>query len=425
MNQFLIQVIPLQRYVALACLTVGCAHQRQYVSPRTITAPVSQAAPTTRDERWQADLRYFAAELPARHANMYRYTTREAFARGVAELDSAIPSLTDMQIRLRFLRLTAMVRDEHTGAIALPQPAVRLPIETLWMDDGPYIVAASAPFTALLGQRIVGIDDHPMEAVADTLRMYIPHESEVGFRRQAERGIVATEALHDLGLAMDTTRVTLEVETRSSARSRVELPAVAWSAYTPAPPPGGEPPYRRRLDEKYWFAFLPESRTMFIKYNECRDSADFRRMMDSVALVLDSGHVARVVVDLRNNGGGDDRVINPLIEALRARPAINRPNTLYAIIGRETASSGLSAANDLRAKTHATILGEPAGPNGFGDKHSFRLPYSKLKVEYATKDFHSGNDPAPTLYPDVNVPPTPESIVAGRDPVMEWILARR
>lgn len=210
--------------------------------------PVSQAAPITRDERWRADLRYFAVELPARHANMYRYTTHEAFARGVAELDSAIPSLTDMQIRLRFLRLTAMVRDEHTGAIALPQPAVRLPIETLWTDDGPYIVAASAHFTALLGQRIVGIDDHPIEAVADTLRVYIPHESEIGFRRQAERGIVATEALRDLGLAMDTTRVTLEVETRSGARSRVELPAVAWGAYTPAPPPGGEPPYRRRLD---------------------------------------------------------------------------------------------------------------------------------------------------------------------------------
>jgi hypothetical protein len=55
-------------------------------------------------------------------------------------------------------------------------------------------------------------------------------------------------------------------------------------------------------------------------------------------------------------------------------------------MGRATFSSGLFAANDFRTRTHATLLGE--------------------------------------LAPAVLVPPTAEACIAGRDPVMEWILSR-
>jgi S-formylglutathione hydrolase len=125
----------------------------------------------SRDDRWRADLRFLSDQLPVRHVNMFRFTTPAAFAREVARLDSAIPQLSDLQIRLRFVRLTSMVRDEHTAA-SLPQPAVRLPFDALWMDDGPYIVAATASLHELLGARIVAIEGRPMAAIADTPDSY-------------------------------------------------------------------------------------------------------------------------------------------------------------------------------------------------------------------------------------------------------------
>lgn len=418
----------------LGVLAVGCAHRNGHATPRVTAAATSlrlssDSVPATRDERWRADLRYFAAELPARHVDMYRHTTRGAFARGVVELDSAIPSLTNNQVRLRFLRLTAMLRDGHSGASAVTwPPAERLPIETLWTDDGPYVVGTSAPYASLVGQRMTSVNGYPIRAVTDTLSLYIPHENEIGFRRPASLFLVIPVALQGAGLARDTTRVTMELETRSGSRSRVELPVVRWDAFAPVPPAGGEPLYRQRVSEKYWFAYLQETRTVLVEYNQCRDSADFHRMVDSAMSLVDTGRVARVVIDLRHNGGGSSWVINPLIAALRARPAIDRPRALYVVVGRETFSSGLAAAQDFRHRTHATIIGEPIGErpnNSFGEVRTFALPYSGLAISYSTKIFNvSVNDPE-AFYPDVAVPPTPESIVAGRDPAMEWILAQR
>ena len=407
----------------LVVLVCGCATHTQW-APEPATAPVAvpQSRELTRDERWRADLRFFAAELPARHVNPFRNVPRERFAQEVAALEPAIPHLTDLQVRLRMLRLSAMLRDEHTTADVLPQPATRLPVEFLWMDDGPYIVAASAPYTSLRGHRVIAIGGQPLAAVGDTLRAYIPHESESGFRRQAEQALVFTEAVRAFGFASDSTRVELAVESPEGVQSQTTVAAVPLGGYVPAPPPGGDPLYRQRSGEKYWFAVMPDSRTLFIKYNECRDSTAFRTMVDTIRRVLDSGAVARVVVDLRSNGGGDDRVIAPLIAAIRAHPAINQPRTLFGIIGRSTASSGLSAAHDLREKARATLIGEAAGPNGFGNRHSFRLPYSKMAVYYATKDYHDGSEPSPTLRPDVSVPPTPQSMAAGRDPAIDWML---
>ena len=127
------------------------------------------------------------------------------------------------------------------------------------------------------------------------------------------------------------------------------------------------------------------------------------------------------MVDLRENGGGDDYVIRPLLSVLEAHAALVGAKHVFAIIGRATASSGLSAAHDLRARANATLVGEPSGPNRFGEVRTFALPYSGMLIMYASKEHQTDAGPAPTLQPDVIVAPTPEAIVAGRDTALEWI----
>lgn len=402
----------------LAVLFIACAVG--------VVAPAATAQEVTgdRNERWRADLHFFAAELPKLHVGAYKYVTADAFARAVAEVDSVIPRLTDTQIRWRFMRLTALVRDGHTNA-QIPMYAQRLPITTLWADDGPYITGASPEYASLLGQRIVRINGHAISAVADTIRLYLPHENEMGFRTRAGFILFYPGAQYDVGLSRDSMQATLEVEGRQGRRTTVTVPVVPRVGFAPAPPPSGEPLYRQRLTEKYWLSHLADAKTVFVKYNQCRDPADFRALTDSVLRLLDTG-ATRLVVDLRNNSGGSSRVIQPLIEAIHSRPAINQPGALYAIIGRATFSSGMAAAHDFRTKTKATIVGEPIGerPNTFGELRRFTLPNSKIEVTYSTRFFRLVDGEPDAFMPDVSVPPTPESLVEGRDPVMEWILAR-
>jgi C-terminal processing protease CtpA/Prc len=132
-----------------------------------------------------------------------------------------------------------------------------------------------------------------------------------------------------------------------------------------------------------------------------------------------------VIVDLRFNGGGDSRVVKPLLDGLKARPALSQPGHLYALIGPHTFSSGLFAANSFHASLHAVMVGEPVGnkPNHYGEARSFTLPNSMLNVHYSTKHFHMVRDgDPPSLEPDIAVPTSFEDYLAGRDRVLETAL---
>jgi len=378
-----------------------------------------------REDNWRTDLAFFAKELPARHVNAFKYVTPEAFARAVADVDSAIPHLTDRQIRWRLMRLTALVRDGHTNA-EMPMYAQRLPITIWWADDGPYITGTTPTYAGLAGHRIVGLNGQPIVAVADTIRRYLAHENEMGFRQRAGWILHYPGAQYDVGLSRDSMSATLELEDADGRRSTATLPVVPRAGFAVVPPRNGEPLYRERLNEKYWVAYLADARAVFLKYNQCRDPDEFTLLTDSIARLLDAG-ATRLIIDLRHNSGGDSRVIQPLIETIRRRPAINRPDALYAIIGRGTFSSGMAAAHHLRTKARATIVGEPIGerPNTFGNMRTFTLPHSGVQVTYSTEYYRFAPGEPDAFMPDVYVSITPDAIIAGRDPVLEWIVARR
>ncbi len=408
--------LPAYRFalLALVMLAFGCHRSTAQSVPQP-------ADPAARAEWWRADLRYFARELTRRHVDPFKYVTRAAFDSEVAEVESAIPALTDRQIRWRFMRLTALLRDGHTNG-EMPVYPVRLPITTLWTDDGPYITGASAEYGSLLGSRITRLNGRSISAVADTIRAYLAHENEMGFRQRAGWILFYPGAQRDLGLGADSLGATLDLVAPNGRPVSVTLPVVPREGFTASPPLGGEPLYRQRLNEKYWLAYLPESRTVFLKYNQCRDPDDFRALSDSAGKLVDAG-ASRLVVDLRHNSGGNSEVTRPLIQMIRDRPALNRKNALFVVIGRGTFSSGMAAAHELRTQTEATIVGEPIGerPNTFGEMRQFTLPNSGLVVTYSTKFFRLVDGEPDAFQPDSTIPPTPQSIAQGVDPVLEWL----
>lgn len=380
----------------------------------------AQSSP--RDERWREDVRVLVKELPAKHINAFAYLDRDIFDREARRLDAAIPRMTDNQVQLGIARLAAAIHDVHTTS-QLPAYVLRMPFTIFWFDEnGPVIVNASNDHAALVGARITRVNGRDSRSVADTLRLYLSNENELSFRLRAGQLLLRPHALHDLGLGGDSSATTFDLE-KSGVATTVTVAGVPAAGF--ALPLRDSPLYRQRASEKYWWTYVESERTIFIKYNQCRDEGDFRRMTDSISAAIDVRRPLRVVVDLRDNGGGNSNVVLPLIDALKSRTAINRPDALYVVIGRSTLSSGLFAAVDLKKNTHATVIGEPTGehPNHYGEQRVFKLPNSGIEVTYSTK-FHRLVDTNADAYaPDVLVPPTSESYLRGIDPAMQWILA--
>jgi len=182
------------------------------------------------------------------------------------------------------------------------------------------------------------------------------------------------------------------------------------------------PLYLQKGSQNYWFTWDAARGLLYIKYNLCSDGTpSFASMVRDVFAIADAQTVQRFVVDLRNNPGGNSQVVQPLIDALRQRPALR--GRLYAIVNRRTISSGLLAALDLQS-AGAILAGEPTGgkPNSYGDQRSFQLPNSRLTVFHSTKYFDLVPGDPPALAPDLQVSITSAAFFARRDPVLDAIL---
>src|SRR5688572_15857607 len=94
----------------LPILFIGCCFSAAtiYALPRAARKAFGDALTK---EQWREDLKHLSKELPRRHKNAFHTVSREAFARAVAELDAAIPSLQEFEIIVRLQQIVAMVGD--------------------------------------------------------------------------------------------------------------------------------------------------------------------------------------------------------------------------------------------------------------------------------------------------------------------------
>jgi hypothetical protein len=81
----------------------------------------------------------------------------------------------------------------------------------------------------------------------------------------------------------------------------------------------------RDLSPYYWYRYLPQSQTLYIQYNKCRDDPQlpFKAFTNERFAAVDAVPIQRTIMDLRFNTGGDNSIVRPLERALRDRPALS------------------------------------------------------------------------------------------------------
>lgn len=139
--------------------------------------------------------------------------------------------------------------------------------------------------------------------------------------------------------------------------------------------------------------------------------------------------VTRVVLDLRGNGGGDERVSEPLLSWIRKHPAFSRTGGTIVLTDANTYSSGHGLARRLK-RAGALIAGAETGQpeNAFGQIHFTALPGLKPAFGCSTRRFlwDKGNPEAwrRGLLPDLLTEPMTEDVLGLSDTVLDRVLAR-
>lgn len=409
--------------LAVCVVVSGC------VGPGRVPEPAS-----TRAGRWRQDLHYMADNLERLHKDPFANIKEEEFGRIVERIDRSIDSMDDVQVVIALMRLGASVRDAHTGLRWWNDRRLRrYPLGLRWFSDGIYVTHTSEEYGRALGCRLVRVGRWDIAEVCLAVRELIPHENRVAFRQQSPRYVIVPEILHALGYVEDMDKGRFVFQDAQGREFELQIAPLTHeqrrgvelvSAFDREQVP--RPVYLKN-DTAYWYEYLEDSKTLYCQYNQCLslDERPFDRFASEVLDFPDSHPVERFVLDLRRNGGGDSQIAQPLITGLAKRDGINQEGRLFVLIGPRTLSSGLLNAVELRRSTKAILAGEPTGqrPNAYGEIRAFELPNSRLAVDYSTEFFQVVEGDPPALIPEVHVAVSSVDYFAGRDPVMEAVLA--
>jgi hypothetical protein len=405
--------------VAVACALVACG--------------LAAAAPP----ETSSDIELYLAELERVHPDPYHAISKADYRAAADRLIARLPGLDDDELMVELLRLVALLgeRDGHANMNPLAGGHRRVlhlyPIATYEFADGVYVVAAPGR-PQLVGRKLVAIEGRP---IADVLRLVDPLVTyDNPLSRVAHRSpyLVAAEILHGLGITPTAGRALFSVEGAAdavlapvSADAYVRALRPAYPNYLDGMPKRAKPLLVQKRGASQWVTTLDKGRVVYFVYNTVRGNPT--ATADRILRLARRTNVRRVIVDLRNNGGGNINTYPYLLQTLKSR-SINRRGKLVVLIGRTTFSAAVHFAVDVKRGTRAILVGEPTGgsPNHYSDTDPVGLPVSGYTINVPRIHFvklpgQSGLQ----LDPDVTVPLTGADFFAGRDPVLERALALR
>lgn len=375
--------------------------------------------PMTADQ-WRADVDYLARELPKRHKNAFHTVTREQFEAAAAALRAKAGAAGDDEMLVALMQTASMVGDGHTY-VHLPSGIHQFPLAIARIEGAHRVVRGAGAAAELVGGKLVRIDDMPLDAAIARVHTILPQaESDVLMNAFTPQWLVISEVLHGLGVTKSaaTARYTAVLD---GTERTAEVSAIDASAKPEWKTAAANPPlYRQRPTDNFWFEWLPDAQTVYVNW---RRYDDLRKNSRELWDFVDSHPVKKIAIDLRQNGGGDYHVGRKyMVDELARRPKLRG----YVITGGRTFSAALKNSIDFRQIAHATLVGETIGerPNSYSENDELRLPNSRLEVSYSTRYYTFLPGDEGLVVPDKEIEQTWAEWVAGKDPVMEWVVGQ-
>lgn len=403
----------------------------------SVSAQTKLAAPAI--EQWREDLRVLAEQLPQRHKNLFAALPREQFEQAVKQLDERIPTLNAQQIFVAMQRIVARARDGHTliarrdlqGGF-LPR---RYPLTLFLYRDGLFVQSAAPEYAQLVGGRVVRIGNATTEQALRAVSEVISADNEMNLKQRLPRSLIMADSLYGLGLIDELERARFVVELKGKeivAELKPVTYEATWQAVDARDSSAPPPLWLKDPQNNYWFEYLADAKTVYVQYNAVADKRDesiaaFAKRLFAFA---ETNPVNRFVLDIRRNGGGNGELNLPFIHGLIRSDKVNQPGKLFVLIGRGTFSAATILVGELERHTQAIFIGEPTGGklnhfglSGLSGPSSFRLPHSRLIVEYSNEFMQRGvpGDDSPWKAPLIAAELTSEDYRTNRDPMMEAV----
>ena len=263
------------------------------------------------------DLTLLQQELPQIHPHV----DTQAFNAAADELQSQLVTDTEDQADVGFMRLVASLGDRngHTGIFPLDPGNHRdfheYPFLVYEFADGVYVIGQIGG-QGLVGARLTAVGGIPIAQVLSQVAPLVPSDNETSVSNLRPMYLLSQEVLDGLGIAPTFDFALPNGQPVESTPASVDAAAysAAFHGLGPRMWPSGAS-YAADRSANTRVSLLARGRVVYVAYNSTRNSTS--RLAAHVTRLASKPRVRRVVIDLRNNRGGDNNTYPPLIDALR------------------------------------------------------------------------------------------------------------
>ena len=338
-------------------------------------------------------------------------------------------------------QMVAYIADGHSYVANRDKRFGFYPYKADWFSDGLFITKTDEENKHLLGAKILAFDDTPTDIAAEITRKYQPIVNTSSPKLFSQFTFQYAGLLYAANIAKrpDTIALTLKLingetiihQFNKDVRDYYKMDFVNISELNIKE----KPMYRQHGDLSRWAArwvkYIAKEDAIYVYYGSVveQDDGEIAKFSQEIMHLVESKKPSKLIIDVRNNGGGDSHLNAPLINAIAKNSHINQQGKLFVITGRNSFSAAINFSGNMEVKTKALFAGEKVGDSASfageaGSQSKYRLPNSHIIISLSFSEWNTtyDNDKRDSVALDIPIAISSRDLLAGYDPVLKAVL---
>lgn len=366
------------------------------------------------EKQFVEDLEFLKTELPQRHKNLFAKISEKEFNLKILEIESKSKNLNEETFEIELYKLIKEIGDEHTR-IEPKYPTI-FPIHFDFFKEGIFVTETDSINSILLFKKLNGIEKISVKNVIKKYKTIIKDDNKSYFvnyflnfvnNPKILKGLNITQSDSSAKFVLDKQEIILSAENKRTSSNTLNSHLL-----------------RFKTKDNYWYEFLENNKILYFNYQDCSEQNGklFETFNKELFNIIETQKPEKLIIDLRNNSGGNSAILKPFLEKLRTS-YINKKGSLYVLIGKKTFSSSLMNAIDLKRNYNSILIGESTSGNvnHYGETRGFYLPNSKIIVGYSTKFWENWKGYFGPLIPDIPIKYSIENYKNNIDEAIEYV----
>lgn len=362
-------------------------------------------------KEYKEDLYYFHSQLKS-HPN-YTSSIEAIVNQEIDKLHTKSRRLDRDELVKELMKLIGLFKDGHSFLLPFQvyNQSRYFPLTGYYFDDGFFILTTSDEYQELKHKKLLKVNGVNIDTLFHDIKKLVGAENEFNAKSRLNYYLFSENILRMLGIVhknrpaiftyLDDLGKVQELKVQSE-------PFANWIFWALKPMNNPLPIFMNVRKPNYQLHH--HKKTLIVELNLIENESDtypITKLAVEIDSLLKSEKVDCLIIDLRNNTGGNNQLYHPIIKTIKANNQINTTDDLFVWMGRNTFSAGINFLDELQVATKAITIGEPTGAAAthFGDAKFHFLPNSGIAFFMSTKQWHSKDRTASShaIFPNIPV----------------------